>query len=155
MQRSISMNRTRHIYTLFSLTLFLLFVIGSFFVVTYEIKGYQHIYESGTLQDDLTTPLAYLNTKIKSYDQKDAISIVEIDHISCLSLSTLKTTTYIYYQDGYLKEYYTLSKQKPVLDEGTALFALDDFSMEEQHHLFHFVVYKDGLSQDVSLYKHS
>ena len=34
------MNKHRNIHVLFSLSLFLLFVIGSFFIVTYEIKGY-------------------------------------------------------------------------------------------------------------------
>ena len=37
------MNKHRNIHVLFSLSLFLLFVIGSFFIVTYEIKGYQVI----------------------------------------------------------------------------------------------------------------
>ena len=32
------MNKHRNIHVLFSLSLFLLFVIGSFFIVTYEIK---------------------------------------------------------------------------------------------------------------------
>ena len=33
------MNKHRNIHVLFSLSLFLLFVIGSFFIVTYEITS--------------------------------------------------------------------------------------------------------------------
>ena len=47
------MNKHRNIHVLFSLSLFLLFVIGSFFIVTYEIKGYQVINDTCQQEDDL------------------------------------------------------------------------------------------------------
>ena len=72
------MSRHHHIHILLSLTLFLLFVLGSFFVVAYEIKGYQKLNEQCLLEDDLNIPLAYLNTKLKAMDEKGAISVVSI-----------------------------------------------------------------------------
>lgn len=149
------MNKSRHVYTLFSLVLFLLFVIGLFFIVTYEIKGYQHIYESGLQQDELTTPLSYLNTKLKAYDERNAISVVEIDGTQCLCLTTEQTKTYIYYLNGYMKELYTSMDYQPSLNEGTNLFALDNFSIKVQDQLYKFEVEKNGLMKYISIYLHA
>lgn len=149
------MNKSRHVYTLFSLMLFLLFVIGSFFIVTYEIKGYQNIHEGELRQDHLTTPLAYLNTKLKAYDRKDMIEINTIHDIECLCLKTEKTVTYIYYLDGYLYENYTTLDYLPSLHEGTKLFSLDSFSIQMKDNLYHFILEKDGQEKALSLYIHS
>ena len=85
------MNKHRNIHVLFSLSLFLLFVIGSFFIVTYEIKGYQVINDTCQQEDDLIVPLAYLNTKLKANDSDDSTKIVEIDNTQCLEIKTAKT----------------------------------------------------------------
>ena len=84
------MNKHRNIHVLFSLSLFLLFVIGSFFIVTYEIKGYQVINDTCQQEDDLIVPLAYLNTKLKANDSDDSTKIVEIDNTQCLEIKLLR-----------------------------------------------------------------
>ena len=65
------MSRHHHIHILLSLTLFLLFVLGSFFVVAYEIKGYQKLNEQCLLEDDLiitlTNPLHSLLISLFKY----------------------------------------------------------------------------------------
>ena len=137
------MSRHHHIHILLSLTLFLLFVLGSFFVVAYEIKGYQKLNEQCLLEDDLNIPLAYLNTKLKAMDEKGAISVVSIQGRKCLKMVTTKTATYIYYLNGYLKELYTDLDYLPSLDEGTNLFILDDFQIDRQENLYTFIVKKE------------
>lgn len=149
------MNKSRHVYTLFSLVLFLLFVIGLFFIVTYEIKGYQHIYESGLQQDELITPLAYLNTKLKAYDEKGAVSVEEVEGIQCLCLSTEQTKTYIYYHEGYLKEIYSAVDYRPSLSEGTRLFVIESFSITVKDKLYKFEIKKNGIIKYISIYLHA
>ena len=148
------MNRHRSVHVLFSLSLFLLFVIGSFFIVTYEIRGYQSINDTCVKMDDITIPIAYLNTKLKANDSKKAVNIVTIEGTECLSISTAQTVTYIYLQDGYLKELYTIKGLEIELKEGNDLFALDGFKIDKKGNLFNFVIEKDGQSCSLNIYLH-
>lgn len=148
------MNKHRNIHVLFSLSLFLLFVIGSFFIVTYEIKGYQMINDVASQEDDLIVPLAYLNTKLKANDRSQSIQIVEVEDVQCLQITTNKTITYIYLQDGYLKELYLSNDYMPGLNEGNKLFAIDGLEMKEDNQLFKFVVSKNKQSKSISIYLH-
>lgn len=149
------MNRTHHIYKLFSLTLFLIFVIGGFFIVTYEMKGYQNIHQASVLQDDLVTPLAYFNTKLKTNDHLESIEIKTINQRTCLCIKTLETQTYIYFQDGYIYEDYTTLDYLPSFQEGTKLFKVDGLTMSYDQGLYTFEVEKQGLKKTISLYLHS
>ena len=124
------MSRHHHIHILLSLTLFLLFVLGSFFVVAYEIKGYQKLNEQ-------------------------CLSVVSIQGRKCLKMVTTKTATYIYYLNGYLKELYTDLDYLPSLDEGTNLFILDDFQIDRQENLYTFIVKKEQYQKRLSVYLHA
>lgn len=148
------MNKHRNVHVLFSLSLFLLFVIGSFFIVTYEIKGYQMIDDVASQEDDLIVPLAYLNTKLKANDSSHSVQIVEVEDVQCLQIATSKTITYIYLQDGYLKELYLSNDYMPGLNEGNKLFAIDGLEMKEDNQLFKFTVNKNKQSKSISIYLH-
>lgn len=148
------MNKHRNSYVLFSLSLFLLFVIGSFFIVTYEIKGYQVIEDTCNNNDNLAVPLAYLNTRLKANDHDGCSEVVEIEGIKCLKITTEQTVTYIYYSDGYLKELYFSSDYMPSLDEGSKLFRLDGFEIEQEQQLFKFTVTIGKQSKMLAIYLH-
>lgn len=148
------MNRQFRIQTLLFLLLFLIFVIGSFFIVSSEIQGYQNIHESMNLEDDLTTPLAYMNTKLKAYDQKDKIDIVIQEDRECLKMSDDVITTYIFYKDGYLQELTVNHEYIPLLDEGEKLFALDDVQIKIDHQLCSIQVEKNHQIKTLSVYLH-
>ena len=107
------------------------------------------------MEDDLNIPLAYLNTKLKAMDQKEAISVVSIQGRKCLKMVTEKTATYIYYLNGYLKELYTDLDYLPSLDEGTNLFILDDFQIDRQEKLYTFIVKKEQYQKGLSVYLHT
>ena len=62
MKRRMIMSRQSHIQSLMNLLLILIFVIGSFFIISSEIQGYQNIHESILQQEDLTIPLSYIHT---------------------------------------------------------------------------------------------
>ena len=148
------MEKHRNIHVLFSLSLFLLFVIGSFFIVTYEIKGYQAINDTSKQVDDLIVPLAYFNTKLKANDQEQTCQVVDVDNVQCLQITTAKTNTLIYFQDGYIKELYVSNDYHPELDEGSNLFAVDDLVMEQTARLYKFTVFKDGDNKSITVYLH-
>lgn len=148
------MNKHQNVHIIFSLSLFLLFVIGSFFVIAYEIRGYQMINQTCQNEDDLITPLAYLNTKIKAADNSDAIDTVIVDNITCLQIQTDQTKTYIYFDDGYLKELYITNDYSVDLKKGDKLFLLDNFYIEKNNRLFKFVVEKNDLQKQISINVH-
>lgn len=148
------MNRHRQVYTLLSLMLFLIFVIGSFFVITFEIRGYQNIDQACSLQDQLTTPLAYFNTRLKSGDEHQRIHLVKYENTDCLRIDTDKTMTLIYYHDGYIKEIYANHGYEPTLDQGNELFAVDHLEMSEENQLYVFTIVVNNESRSLSLYLH-
>ena len=117
----------------------------------YSLENLQIEYQK---EDDLIVPLAYLNTKLKANDSDDSTKIVEIDNTQCLEIKTAKTVTYIYCQDGYLKELYTSNDYHAGLQEGSKLFALDDFKIEQKDRLFKFTVTRDQVSKSISIYLH-
>lgn len=148
------MNKHQNVHVLFSLSLFLLFVIGSFFIVTYEIRGYQSIHETCTQEDELAIPLAYLNTKLKANDYNQSTSIVTINDTKCLLIRSHETVTYIYLQDGYLKELYGRDDFIVRLEDGDKLFELDDFIIKQEGHLFSFQVIKNNDKKSLSVFLH-
>lgn len=148
------MNKHHNIHILFSLSLFLVFVIGSFFIITYEIRGYQNINDVCAKEDSLILPLSYLNTKIKANDSDNTCKIVKINDISCLEIKTEKTKTYIYLHEGYLKELYLSNDYLPKLEEGTKLFEIDEFLIEQQNNLLRFTISKKNDSKSLSIYIH-
>lgn len=149
------MNRQFHVQSLLNLLLFLIFVVGSFFIVSSEIQGYQNIHNSITQVDELMTPLAYLNTKLKAYDQRDMIALVELEETMCLKLSDESSATYIYYRDGYIQEVSVAVDYIPLLDEGEKLFAVDGLKITLQQQLCHIYIENHHESRELSVYLHS
>lgn len=149
------MNRQFHVQTILNLLLFLIFVIGSFFIVSSEIQGYQNIHESINCEDDLMIPLAYMNTKIKAYDQRDMITLVELEDITCLKMSDESSSTYIYYRDGYIQEVSVADYYIPLLDEGEKLFAVDDMKITLEQQLCYIRIENDHQYRELSVYLHS
>lgn len=148
------MSSNRNIHVLFSLSLFLIFVIGSFFIITYEIMGYQNIITSSKQEDELLLPLSFINTKIKSNDSYQTCEITEIDNVACLKIKTSQTTTYIYLHEGYLKELYVSNDYIPKLNEGSKLFVIDNINMSQQDGLLEFTVVKNGARKSIAIYLH-
>ncbi|MFR2501004.1 MAG: DUF4860 domain-containing protein [Coprobacillus cateniformis] len=56
-------------------------------------------------------------------------------------------------QDGYLK-LYTSNDYHAGVKEGSKLFALDDFKIEQKDRLFKFTVTRDQVSKSISIYLH-
>ena len=147
-------NKHQNTHVLFSLSLFLLFVIGSFFIVTYEIRGYQSINDTCRLEDELSTPLAYFNTKLKANDRDNSTKITKLNGVQCLRIHTGETYTYIYLQDGYLTELYGRKDYDFHLSEGNKLFPLDELNMKQKGHLFSIQVTKNNKSKSIDIYTH-
>lgn len=120
----------RHtIDVLFSLSLFMVFVICSFLLLLFQINGYHHISED---QDHLTTTASYIQTTIRRFDAEDAITIKQIDGTMCLCLYQDEEAMYLYVQDGMLKELYQKKAMDIDLDFGDDRFALRNWEIKQE-----------------------
>lgn len=143
------MNNHKSSHLVFSLSLLLVFVIGSFFVLLFETRGYSKIQDTINQQESVYMPLSYIQTKCK---MNNDISIETIDDIDCLVLNQKEMKTYIYYDEGKLKELYASNEYKVSLKEGTDLFEIDDFNIKPSHSLLTITVKKDNIEKDINIY---
>ncbi len=140
------MNNHKSSHLVFSLSLLLIFVIGSFFVLIFETKGYSKIQGTIVEQEGLYTPISYLNTKCR---KNPNISIKTIDKTKCIVLEQTAMKTYIYYQNGYLKELYASDGYEVDLFQGNKLFALDNFKISLEGDLLEIRIQKDKVDKKV------
>ena len=79
------------------------------------------------------TPLAYLRTKIRSADEDGAVSVRQLENTEAIVIQDKKerTITYIYEDEGKLRELYVSEEVEPMLSAGTALFTVYDFEAQE------------------------
>lgn len=101
------MRRSYVVEILFTLVLFTLFVVGSFFILLSGANAYQKQVEEIQNVEELRLPLSYISTKLHQAS-KDNVSIEIVDGINCLLIEeVIDNKTYVdmfYYQDGYLYE---------------------------------------------------
>ena len=78
-------------------------------------------------QYNVRTALAYVSEKIRQNDESGAVSLCELDGIPALTLSQrMEDTsyiTYLYFQDGALKELLTEASREVSAEQGTAIIS--------------------------------
>ena len=119
---------------LFSLTLFLSFTGLGIILILTGAKVYQRC--SGQLEGNYTirTALAYVTEKIRQGDEAGAVTLSRIGTIPALVLAQEieeeTYLTYIYEDEGYLKELFINSDSQASPDMGTALLEISGFIIE-------------------------
>lgn len=95
------------------LLLFLVFVLGSFFVLYFGSSAYQRNILIINKTEEERLPLAYLTTKVREAESTESVDIKEIDDKKCLvigeDIEGSEYLTLIYFEDGYVKELLTRS----------------------------------------------
>lgn len=134
---------------IFPLLLLLLFCFCAF-MVTLEGAG---IYEQTTagFQKNYTvrTACTYLQEKIRECGDASRVEVKEMDGRQVLILSDFygeeMYASYIYLDQGTLKELFIKKEEIPDLDAGQELMPLDSFEIDRaSDHLFRFRVTYDG-----------
>lgn len=92
-----------------------------------------------------------MHTKLKHASARGQIAYVT-KPITCLQIKEKETVTYLYYQDGYIKEITAVSSYQPTFEEGTKLFQVDAFTIIEKQDCLLFTVEKDGKKEQLSIY---
>ena len=120
---------------LFVLLLFLVFTSSALAVILLGAKVYQDTASRMESNYTVRTALAYVTEKIRHADESGAISPGELDGLPALILSQeiegTSYRTYLYFQDGALKELLTEASREVTPEQGTVIVSLAGFSIEK------------------------
>ncbi len=124
----------RHIVdTLFVLTLFAVFAICSMLLIAFGANIYQKTINNYEEHFNISTSVAYINEKIRQNDDSGAIELSSFGSSDAFRLTSyyndVKYYTYIYMDDGYLKELYAKSESKLSPKAGKKLLPINSFDI--------------------------
>lgn len=143
---------------LFTLALFCVFTASSLMVVLIGAKVYKGSISGMTGNYDMRTSLTYISQKVRQGDVAGGVYIDKLNGSDALvleqSYNETAYQTWIYYDEGYVKELFT-RKDNPILPEsGSSIVAVADFKIErDDNGIFTFTTTdKSGKAASVSSY---
>jgi hypothetical protein len=152
-----SIRREHSVDTLFMLLLFGLFALLLLLLLLFSAKGQKASVSGLDEQNNLRTAMSYLTGKFRQHDDADSVFTGKIEDTDALcftdTVSGRTFDTYIYLDEGYLKEVYTAAGRTPTKAMGTPLCSLEDFSVEETEGLYHICLV-DANGRQGELYLH-
>jgi hypothetical protein len=133
---------------LFTILLFLVFVLCALFSVLIGGKVYENINAraENTYQKDVA--LSYIANKVRQGDESGRVSFTEMAGISVLKLEQeiqdLVYVTLIYYKDGRLWELFTDEESGLGVEDGNEILKCSPVSMEMEGRLLHIKTEMEG-----------
>lgn len=125
---------------LFVLAIFCLFAIYAVMLIVVGARVYQKTITNMDEHFASRTPFSYVTEKIRQADRVDAIEVGKIDDYDALiikeQINDKEYHTYIYAQDGWLKELLVEKSNLMPADAGRNIIKLTDF---------HIIKTQDGL----------
>ena len=128
--------RKHSIEDLFILVTFLVYAMALLLFASLGATVYRTV-TSGMQQHQIQrTAESYLREKIRQNDRADAIQIGEVEGQQALQITEQikgkKYVTYIYADEGMLKELFISAEKEPKLQDGTALLEMQNLTFEEE-----------------------
>lgn len=121
---------------LFTMLLFLVFVLCALFSVLMGSQVYENITKRSDENFSGTTALSYIANKIRQGDRQDGMDIIEVDGTSVLQLKQKigeeTYHTWIYWKDGSIRELFTDENSGLGLDDGLEILECSGLSMEKK-----------------------
>lgn len=136
---------------LFLLALFGVFLISALFIVLFGAKIYKNTVKSSDDSFLERTCYTYITEKLRQNDNSDGIEILSSDSGSIIRLirtaNEKQYATYLYCDEGYLKEYTTSADKDLVNEAGTKIIALNKLkAVECSENLYYFTLSSDESS---------
>lgn len=143
------MRKNAMIHVGFSLILFLMFVVGSFFLLVYGAQGYKHGLEKEELRENDQIPYAYILTRMHEVSSKDAVHIETIENQNVLILENENSLMCIYGKDSYLYELVVQEESQIDLSSGTKIYEVSHFDVVQNKNYYEITLndkkYKIGV----------
>ncbi len=128
--------RKHSIEDLFILVTFLVYAIALLMFASLGASVYRNVTSQMQQHQIQRTAESYLREKIRQHDRKDAIQIGEVEGQQALQITEQieekEYATYIYTDDGMLKELFISAEKEPRLQDGTAILELNNLTLEEE-----------------------
>ena len=121
---------------LFTMLLFLVFVLCALFSVLMGSQVYENITKRSDENFSGTTALSYIANKIRQGDRQDGVDIIEVDGTSVLQLKQKigeeTYHTWIYWKDGSIRELFTDENSGLGLEDGLEILECSGLFMEKK-----------------------
>ena len=122
--------RKNHIVEVaFSFVLFMMFVLGSFWMLLYGARGYKNGIEKEDIREKTEIPFAYITTRIRQ------ASSIEIEENTIL-IQNENNITCIYALDDGLYELTVEDKDHIDYSSGTKIYDIDSFEVSKDEDLY-------------------
>ncbi len=126
--------------TLFTILLFGIFVLFLLFLLLFSARMYRTAVDSQEENRNLYTAMTYVTTKFRQHDSFTQIYTGELEGLPALCFEDEVDgeiyDTWIYLQDGTLKELFALETSDATPDMGTPLASLTEFSVGQYQDYF-------------------
>lgn len=145
------MRKNTIVQLLFSLLLFLIFVMGSFFLIVYGGNIYQHVLDSDEKRENIEIPFAYLTNKLHQAKNSNAVTIEILEDTDVLVIENESYYTCIYVYEGNLKELSINDLNNFHISSGTSIYTVEELKMTKEGKLYSFVITNDGEEESLVL----
>lgn len=150
----------------FMIALLGVFIVSALFVLLFGAKIYEKTVKDSDKNFSTRTARSYITEKIRSHDYSGGIEIISDVEDAANSIMILKDfanekeyNTYIYVDNGFLKEYMAPAEVDFSKDRGTQILEVGSFFADKVNDgMFHFVIedkYNQMMLFYVSLYSGS
>lgn len=125
--------------TLFTMLLFLVFVLCALFTVLTGGKVYENI--SARMEDNYTGSVAlqYIANKVRQGDEADAVRVLDMEGTQVLELAQeiegYEYISWIYYYDGSIRELFTSADSGLGLSDGIEIMECEGLSFSKEGRL--------------------
>lgn len=120
---------------LFTLALFGAFAVSSILVVYFGARVYENINRGMERNFASRTAVAYITEKLRQRDSEGTADIVKLEGHNAIMLikktDELIESTYIFSDEGYLKEVTVKGEERPSLSDGVEIMELGSFTVKE------------------------
>lgn len=129
---------------IFTIALFAVFLISGVLLVFFGAGVYQKTTSESNINDTIVTSLSYIQEKVRQCDHEDSVKVVNSNGITALALCSTyndeKYITYIYYDNGGLKELFIKDGQEIIPSGGETITEINDLSITDNNSLINIIL---------------
>ncbi len=121
---------------LFTMLLFLVFILSALFTVLTGSRVYENITARSDKNFSSSTALSYIANKVRQGDREGAVDVIDVDGTPVLELiqsaGQVDYYTWIYYRDGSIRELFTREGTELGLDDGLEIMECSGLRLSKE-----------------------
>lgn len=133
---------------LFTMLLFLVFVLGALFTVLIGSRVYENITVRSDRNYTGNTALSYIANKVRQGDRAGLVDVVQVEGVPVLEMkqeiSGSEYMTWIYWKEGSIRELFTDTQSGLGLDDGLAILECGGLDLSKSGQLLHIETLGEG-----------